>query len=126
MSDLSKQVEAIVYDLENGKALAECRECGASNKEELTEPCGECGAYMEVDGFEYINDALEVDYLITENKDFKGASILVALGGPNIWIKVGYNSGTVEGHWWDESYTATYRTDFMDIYDAASERYNCS
>ena len=34
---------------------------------------------MEVDGFEYINDALEVNYLITENKDFKGASILVAL-----------------------------------------------
>ena len=126
MSDLSKHVEAIVYALENGKALTECRDCGASNKEELTEPCGECGAYMEVDGFEYINDALEVDYLITEKKDFKGASLLVAFGGPNIWIKVGYNSGTVEGHWWDESYTATYRTDFMNVYDAASERYDCS
>tara|TARA_R110000823_G_C15600989_1_gene465345 strand:- start:70 stop:450 length:381 start_codon:yes stop_codon:yes gene_type:complete len=126
MSDLSKHVEAIVYALENGKALTSCRECGADNPKELTEPCAECGADMYVDGFEYVNDAMEVDYLITEKKDFKGASLLVAFGGPNIWVKVGYNSGTVEGHWWGESYTATYRIDFMNVYDAASERYDCS
>tara|TARA_X000000368_G_scaffold189880_1_gene149724 strand:+ start:926 stop:1276 length:351 start_codon:yes stop_codon:yes gene_type:complete len=73
-----------------------------------------------VTGFDYICDALDIEYRVSGIMTFVGAHILVAFGGPNIWINTQTN--TVEGHWWGDSYTAGY-TDTMSIGDAAEEMF---
>jgi len=74
-----------------------------------------------VTGFDYICDALDIEYRVSNTRTFIGAHVLVAFGGPNIWINT--QTDTVEGHWWGDSYSASY-TDTMNIGDAAEELYS--
>ena len=61
-----------------------------------------------ISGFDYLEDALDIEYTFNANGQYLGARILVAFGGPNIWVDTRHC--TVEGHWWGESAKA----DFMD------------
>jgi len=146
MSDLQNQVMSIITDLENGINRESCTECNgtleklddlttasnaalnlAPNGTGTSDFCPECGEHCTdtLSGFDYIGDALEIDYTVTSSKAFKGASLLVAFGGPNIWIHAKDGCGIVEGHWWGESIQCSYTTDAMDIHGAASELFEC-
>jgi hypothetical protein len=76
----------------------------------------------EFSAFEYLEDALDIEYIVSSKKKFLGARVLVAFGGPNIWINTRTN--TVEGHWWGESATATF-TDSIGLQEALEELFNC-
>ena len=55
----------------------------------------------------WIADALDIEWVVSSNrKELLGARILVAYGGPNIWVDT--RTGRVEGHWWGESAVAAY------------------
>ena len=125
MSDLQNQVMSIITDLENGINRESCTECNGTL--EKSDFCPECGKHCTdtLSGFDYIGDALEINYTVTSSKAFKGASFLVAFGGPNIWIHAKDGCGIVEGHWWGESIRCSYTTDAMDIHGAASELFEC-
>ena len=88
----------------------DCIDCGHENSEFLS-------------GFDYVSDALDVDWILEQRSEFKGARLLVAFGGPNIWIDTAKQ--TVEGHWGGDSFTASYLRDEMDIECACSEWFNC-
>ena len=75
-------------------------------------------------GFDYLKDALDIRYLVTSQKDYIGARVLVAFGGPNIWIDT--ESKTVEGYWWGTERFAKYSEDSMEIDEALEELWNCS
>lgn len=72
--------------------------------------------------FDYLQDALDIEYIVNSKGEFLGARVLVAFGGPNIWVNT--RTGTVEGHWWGDSAYATFE-DNLGLEDALSELWAC-
>ena len=104
--ELEKHVMEIVKFIENGYPDA---------PEDSDE---ERGAY------EYLNDALDIEYTVNSKKEYLGARILVAFGGPNIWVDT--RQGTVEGHWWGESFTWSYFTDALGLDEACEDIFSAN
>ena len=73
--------------------------------------------------FDYLQDALDIEYIVNSQKEYLGARVLVAFGGPNIWINT--RTKQVEGYWWGDSSILSYENDAMDLDSALSELYNC-
>lgn len=72
--------------------------------------------------FDYLQDALDIEYIVSSKKEYLGARVLVAFGGPNIWVNTRTNK--VEGYWWGDSASASF-TDSIGLDDALSELFNC-
>jgi len=77
----------------------------------------------EPSAYEYLQDALDIQYLVTSKGEYIGARVLVAFGGPNIWINT-FNQ-TVEGHWWNDSHTTNY-VDNLGLDDALEDLWACT
>jgi hypothetical protein len=78
--------------------------------------------YDEPNAFDYLKDVLDIEYAVNSNKEYLGARVLVAFGGPNIWINTRTN--TVEGYWWTDKATAGY-TDDLGIDECLEELFHC-
>ena len=102
-SNLQNHVDSIAHDLDNG----------------LTNEEGE-----PVHGFDYLEDVLDIQYIVTSEKQYIGARVLVAFGGPNIWINT--QTKTIEGYWWDESAFASYYNDEIGLDEALEDLWACS
>jgi hypothetical protein len=76
-----------------------------------------------VSAYDYLQDALDIEYVIGSDKRYLGARVLVTFGGPNIWINT--RTKQVEGYWWGESAIVSYNTDEMDLDSALEDLYNC-
>jgi hypothetical protein len=76
----------------------------------------------QMTAFDYLQDALDIEYIVNGKGEYLGARVLVAFGGPNIWVNTRTN--TVEGHWWSNSCTASF-TDNIGLDDALEELWNC-
>lgn len=83
--------------------------------------------YGEYQGaFEYLNDVLDFEWVLDSRREIKGARMLVAFGGPNIWIDT--VKGTVEGTWWGDSCTMSYDTNSefaLELDEALGTLYAC-
>lgn len=80
--------------------------------------------YDEIrDVYEYLEDVLDIVYIVNKNGDYLGARILVAFGGPNIWINT--RTKQVEGYWWGDSCVMSYSNDEMGIDEAVGELWAC-
>ena len=126
-NEIKSQVLAIVNDIENGRENDCCYECGVNliwADDEYWKDC-ECGACVNriMSGQDYTQDVLDVQYIINSKKEYLGSRLLVAFGGPNIWINT--QTKTVEGHWWGDSFTATYYRDEMEIDSWMNELFEC-
>jgi len=75
-------------------------------------------------GYDYLTDALDIQYIISSDKKYLGARVLVAFGGPNIWINT--QKQMIEGYWWGDTEYAYYQEDNLDLDSALEEIYNCS
>ena len=82
-----------------------------------------CNATDGISGLDYIADVLDIEYTVNHKGEYLGARILVAFGGPTIWVDT--RRQTVEGAWWGDYYTESYHTDAMDIDDACREVFSC-
>lgn len=102
MSDLKQQVEYIVEQIETGVFETEEESPNA---------------------LDYLDGALDIEYIVTSNKEYRAGRVLVAFGGPNIWINTA--DRTVEGYWWNEKYIQQYNQDSIGIDEALSTLYNC-
>ena len=78
------------------------------------------GEYMTA--YDYLQDALDIEYIVSSSKEYLGAVVVVAFGGPNIWVDT--RRGVVEGAWWGEKATAIFQ-DNIGLDDALSELFNC-
>lgn len=76
----------------------------------------ECSAY------DYLESALDIEYIVNGKGEYLGARVLVAFGGPNIWVNT--RTGTVEGAWWSDRAEASF-VDNIGLDDALSELWNC-
>ena len=69
--------------------------------------------------FDYLSDALDIEYTVDSKGEYLGARVLVAFGGPNIWINTRHK--TVEGYWWSDRAEANYFEDKLGLDDALEE-----
>ena len=72
--------------------------------------------------FDYLADALDIEYIVNSKGEYLGARVLVAFGGPNIWVNT--RTGMVEGAWWSDRADASF-TDNMGLDEALSELWAC-
>lgn len=126
---LQDHVDQIAHDLDHGINYETCPDCGGdldhANFEDVRDPCQGCEFYhgMVQSGFEHLKNALDIQYIVTGSGEYIAARILVAFGGPNIWINT--QTKTVEGYWWGDSAFAPYYDDAMDIDGACAELWDC-
>jgi len=76
----------------------------------------------EFSAFDYLEGALDIEYIVNRNGEYLGARVLVAFGGPNIWIDT--RRGMVDGYWWNDSASASFK-DNLGLDDALSELWAC-
>ena len=89
---------------------------GIENPTELNED-GE-----PITAYDYLQDVYDIEYYVDSNKEYLGARLLVAFGGPNIYIDTRYN--TIEGHWWGDYAEAKY-TDELILDEACRVLFYC-
>lgn len=107
MTDLERQCRAIAQQIETGEYDFD-REA-----HDFDEPCAS----------DYLSDALEIEYVRDGQGNYRGAIVLVAFGGPNIWIDTRWKC--VRGAWWGESCTIPYHTDALDLDGTLEEFATC-
>lgn len=88
MSDLQERVQRIANHLTAGFE-------GELNAED-----------EEISAYDYLQDALDIEYRVGSDGTYRSARVLVAFGGPNIWIDTRTN--TVEGAWWGDCASAAF------------------
>ena len=67
---------------------------------------------------EWMEDVYDIEWITFNDGTFKGARLLVAGGGPNIWVNT--QDGTVDGYWGTDKVHWHY-TDNMGLDDYLSE-----
>ena len=72
--------------------------------------------------YDYLQDVYNIEYYVDSNKEYLGARLLVAFGGPNIYVDTRYKK--VEGHWWGD-YAEVSFDDELGLDEACSELFNC-
>ena len=72
--------------------------------------------------WDYLEGALDIEYIISSTREYLGARVLVAFGGPNIWVNTRTN--TVDGAWWLDSHCASF-TDEIGLDDCLRELHAC-
>lgn len=110
---LRRHVAEIAVALENGVTPEECINCGAYLDGQPVCPACEHDNEGEMRAFDYLQDALDIEYRVGADREYRSAKILVACGGPNIWIDTGAEK--VIGAWWGDYAEVSYRSDAMDI-----------
>ena len=78
----------------------------------------------KINAYDYFDDGsiLDIEWIINNDKTYKAARVLVAFGGPNIWINTQTN--TVDGYWYTDNYKAPF-IDNMGLDDYLEELYSC-
>ena len=118
--EISNHVKHIANEL-SSPALY-CQECDHCLEDDC-EHCPACKSDVYTIGaLDYISDALDIEYTVSSGGEYLGARVLVAFGGPNIWINTRYNK--VEGAWWGDSADFSY-DDEMGLDDACREIFEC-
>lgn len=105
---LRDQVQHIADQLTNGLDQTDAAEY-AEDGEEFT-------------AWDYIQDVLDINWILNNDKTYRGARLLVAFGGPNIWIDT--VNQQVEGYWWGDKYIQSYN-DNIGLDDVLEELFNC-
>lgn len=109
-----------------------CPDCGeiiTVNDDREKHLC-KCGYYDDIDEYEqqsiydYLEDALDIEYRIGTDKQLRSVQIMVACGGPNIYIDTA--SQKVELYWWgDSAYYPLSSNAVANIDEWAEELYQC-
>jgi len=78
----------------------------------------------QMNAMDYLSDVLDIEYRVqSDRKTFVSAKVLVAFGGPNIWIDTGAKE--VIGAWWGTTYRCSYSEDAMDLNATLEELFGC-
>ena len=65
---------------------------------------------------EWFEDGLyNIRYVVGDDKDYCGIMLMVACGGPNIWVDT--YLGVVRGYWWADKATAELSRRAVDAID---------
>ena len=110
-----EMVRKIASDIENGMTYAEA---GLDSDDHDAQPDD------MISGFDYISDVYDIQYILASDREtVLGARLMVACGGPNIWIDT--QSRKVELYWWGDYAECGYSDDPMGIDEAVETLFHC-
>lgn len=107
--------------------MYKCPECGEYVEDNnLFCECGNqvdlvSGEWEQVSFYDYFENALDIDYITNSEKEYKACRIMVAFGGPNIYVNTWERK--VELYWWNESDSFYLSSDACDAIDQWAEEY---
>lgn len=71
-------------------------------------------------GYDYLQNVLDIRYVVASDRSYRDAEIYIGLGGPNVWIHTA--TRTLEVWWGFEHASAPLPSSFIDaLNDAAAE-----
>ena len=79
---------------------------------------------QDLPGYLSSNQIMDTNYVLNYNLDYVGSQLLVAFGGPNIWIDTQHQQ--VKGYWWGDEVIKDYYKDSIHLDDHIKELYECS
>lgn len=131
MSDTQAQLREhcaqIAKQIETGEFDRYCEFCGHDEfdmDDGGRETCAKCKEEAAPQSaMDYLSDVLDIQYIVNGKREYLGARVLVAFGGPNIWVDT--QKQLVEGHWWNDSAKVSYSNDGMGLDEALSELWGC-
>jgi predicted RNA-binding Zn-ribbon protein involved in translation (DUF1610 family) len=95
-------------------APTRCNSCGADFDEYDAEPCSM---------YDYFADAMDVEYRIGADREYRSVQVMIACGGPNIYVDTA--SKAVELYWWGDRASYLLLSDTVDAIDECfSELFN--
>ena len=99
-----------------------CRDIanGISRPEEITDE--ETGEKRTETASDWMERTYDIRYIVDREKRFMAAEILVAGGGPTVWVNLYTNE--VEGYWGGDRVTMAF-TDNLGLDDYCEEMYGC-
>lgn len=115
-----------------GGRVFKCPECGKiiTVPDDREKHLCTCGYIDDIDEFEqlsiydYLEDVLDIEYRIGTDKQLRSVQIMVACGGPNIYLDTA--SQKVELYWWGDSAYYPLSSDAVASIDEwAEELYQC-
>ena len=122
----SQHVQSIAGGLEfhDIKLGDECENCGHEITEDCIDrqECSEC-EHNPNSAMDWLEGALDINYIINSDMTFKAARVLVAFGGPNIWVD--FHTNRVELNWWGESASCEF-IDEIGVLEMLEELYDCN
>lgn len=96
-----------------------------TSTEQLEQNCrsmvDEFGQHSETLTCETLDSALDIEFAIDRRGKFLGARLLVAFGGPNIWVDTRFDR--VEGYWGGDQFQFNY-SDVNDLHGACEGLYD--
>jgi hypothetical protein len=123
-----EQIAENLFDYVSG-LVYRCPECG----HEFTAPdceiyrCPHCENVADLEDYEqlsiydYLEDCLDIEYRVSSRHELRSVQIMVACGGPNIYIDSG--SGRVELYWWGDRADYPLSNDCINALDEWAEEY---
>ena len=72
---------------------------------------------------EFMDSTYDIRYIVDREKRYFSAELLVAGGGPTIWVNL--NTGYVEGYWGGDKVEHPF-TDNLGLDDYCEEMYGCA
>lgn len=75
--------------------------------------------YTEASGYDYLSDVLDIEYIVSSDRTYKAARVLVAFGGPNAWINT--QTCQLEVAWWSEPVYRDLPREFCEALDESLE-----
>lgn len=73
------------------------------------------------DIWNYFDDVLDINYIINADRTYNAVRLLVAFGGPNIYIDT--FKGVVSLYWWTEYAECDLRPDVVEAIDTVFDEY---
>ena len=103
-------------DDDDPEEYAVCPHCGYRSDD--------CGEWEQLGLYDYFTDCYDIEYRIGGDRQFRSVRVMVACGGPNIYIDTA--SKQVELHWWTERASFPISYDTVDLVnDFFEELYEC-
>jgi len=112
---LQEMVDNIANNIQHGMTYEEAG---------MDHEANDCEPDDQISGFDYLQDCLDIQYIVTGGSEYLGARVLVAFGGPNIWINT--QSELVEANWWGDYAVARIDGDSMGLDEALQELWGVS
>ena len=83
---------------------------------------GEPGKGRHKDASAWMEDVYDIEWITHKDKTYKSARLMVAGGGPNIWVNL--QRKVVQGYWWGD-YCEHHFTDNLGLDEYLEEMYGC-
>jgi hypothetical protein len=86
----------------------------------LEQPFGTCSHEehdFHADAYDYLEDVLDIQYLVSSDRQYLGARLLLSYGGPNTWLDT--RSGNLSVYWGSDTATVNVPLSFTGALDEA-------